>query len=64
MADWVKCTAKDNEPIFVNFDIASSVKWREQIKLSRVVFPGSEMDYIDVKERPEAFLPAREPDAQ
>ena len=60
MAYWVKCTAKDNEPIFVNLDIASSVKWRERSKLSRVAFPGGVIDFIDVKERPEAFLSARE----
>jgi len=64
MVDWVKCTNRDGNPIYVNLDTAASVRWREESQYSVIRFSGTDVDAVRVKDRPEAILSAREPDAQ
>ncbi len=64
MVDWVKCTYRDGTTIYVNLDTAASVRWREESQYSVVRFPGTDVDAVRVKERPEALVSAREPVGQ
>jgi len=61
MADWIKCTDMDGEPIFVNLEIAMSVYWQEHTRCSHVAYPGGDEDGLFIKEKPEAILTVREP---
>jgi hypothetical protein len=57
MANWVKCAHKgDANPVYVNIDIAMSMRWIESDKATIIAFPGGENDIVRVLERPEDIL--------
>ena len=51
MAAWVSGTTQNGEKIFLNLDLAATVK-RLPSKLTRIAFPGGQNEYFDVKEEP------------
>jgi hypothetical protein len=61
MANWVKCTRKaDKTAIFVNVDIAMSIRWSESDHATIVAYAGGDIDLVKVLERPEDILKGRD----
>ena len=51
MAAWVSGTTQNGQKIFLNLDLAVTVT-RLPGRLTRIVFPGAQDEYFDVKEEP------------
>ena len=63
MTDWVKCTDTEDKTIYLNLATARCVMWNDKVGLSLIAYSATNEDVLRVRERPEAILKAREPDA-
>jgi hypothetical protein len=55
MSKWIKLTKLDGQPIYVNIEAAAWVVALGPVS-SRLGFSGSQKDFVDVKETPDAIL--------
>ncbi len=55
MAAWIKCTDNSGGVMWLNLDHATRM-FRHRKDLTRVVFPGHEDDFLDVKEEPSNLI--------
>jgi len=56
MSEWVKCTNKLGNAIYLNLALAMNMHWSEDEGCTVIAFPGGDEDVWRVLERPEAIL--------
>jgi hypothetical protein len=54
--NWVKCTNMNKQPIYVNIENATSIRWDEKEKSSIIAFAVTGGDTIEVIEEPDAII--------
>jgi hypothetical protein len=54
--NWVKCTNMNKQPIYVNIENATSIRWDETEKASIIAFAVTGGDTIEVIEEPDAII--------
>ena len=54
--NWDKCTNMNEQPIYVNIENATSIRWDEKEKSSIIAFANIGGDTIEVIEEPEAII--------
>jgi hypothetical protein len=54
--NWVKCTDMNKQPIYVNIENATSIRWDEKEKSSIIAFAVTGGDTIEVIEEPDAII--------
>ncbi|MGB7101931.1 MAG: hypothetical protein WBD95_24585 [Xanthobacteraceae bacterium] len=59
MASWVKCTRKvDNALLYVNLDLAVSVRWNDLEGFTAVSFGGGKENTVRILEHPDDLVKA------
>jgi hypothetical protein len=54
--NWVKCADMNKQPIYVNIENATSIRWDEKEKSSIIAFAVAGGDTIEVIEEPDAII--------
>jgi hypothetical protein len=54
--NWVKCTDMNKQPIYVNIENATSIRWDEKEKSCIIAFAVTGGDTIEVIEEPDAII--------
>ena len=63
MTDWVKCTSMDGKPFYINMAAVMSAFWNDHERCCILSYGDDPDETLSVRERPEAILTVREPDA-